>query len=472
MWAIIVLLVLLLIAMVIYPWLAIAVLLVAPVLKVAAVYYLPMFRVADPTLVACALAGVMALWTYVRRVPGSPMLHVPWPQLLCMTVIALVLILSLLWTTAPDYGARKAFRFAGIGIPYLLLPMFFVRSRKDGHRMLRMIVLVGLLVSLGMIMMPQSQLSSIRHGHGYGRGTFLGSDAIMPAVIIGLGMLVLSTMFAVPGSAPRWLRYLALLVFPFGLLAILLTGARSTLVGLALAATPLLFLAGRRGRFRAIFIVFVLLPVGTFLLLTISAVSGMITTGRWSELFHTSIMDNMATRLPHFKFCLTEWVTQPILGHGSGSFAVDLFRVDTPMYPHNILLEALYETGLTGFIALSLFLYWTLRQGLRGLRLATTPADRVLVVGPMVAVVFMLIQGLSHWDLDGGRALYLFSGLLYACVYQVRSEAADDYGHLSGYPSRKGYLGSAWADYGGPASEEQFGEGGRGRQEGEHQRGV
>jgi O-antigen ligase len=446
---IVILAALLLIAMIIYPWLSIAVLLVAPVLKVAAVYYLPMFRTADPTLVVCILAGIMALWTYARRALANPVLNVPWRQLLCMLVIAAILCVSLLWTTAPEYGARKAFRFVGIGIPYLLLPMFFVRSRRDAHRMLWMIILVGVLVSVSMMVMPRSQLTTLRYGHGYTRGTLVGSDAVMPAVIMGLGMLVLATMFVVPGSATRWLRYSALIVFPLGLLGMLLTGARSTLVGLGLAATILPFLSGKSGRFKAVFVVFVLLPLGVLLMLTSAAISEMLPMGRWTRLFGSGTIESLQSRVPHFMFCLENFWSAPLIGHGSGSFAVDLFYVDTPMWPHNILLEALYETGLVGFIAMSLFLYFLFRDGLRALRRAATPADRLLMLATTVAVVFMLVQALTHWDLDGARNLYLFSGLYCACAWQVQNEAPEGYDYQLGRQAGR-YLSagnSACVDY-------------------------
>ena len=114
-------------ALALFPWLVIPLLLIVPVIKGGAEYYIPFFQSVDLTLVTCFLAGVMALWSLIRRSRPAVPLAIPWKLLACLMVLALALAVGLAWTTAPTYGVRKAARFAGIGIPILLLPAFLIR---------------------------------------------------------------------------------------------------------------------------------------------------------------------------------------------------------------------------------------------------------------------------------------------------------------------------------------------------------
>lgn len=419
-----------------YPWISVAALLLVPVFKVAASYYVPVFRTVDLTLAACAVAGVMAVWTYLRRSEHRADLSVPWAALICMSVIALDFAMGLLWTSAPDYGLRKVVRFTGIAIPYLLLPTFFVRTKKDGHRMILMVVLVGLLVATWLTVAPRSVLSEIQYSRGYSRGTVLGSGSNIPAAITAVGMLTLLTTFVVAGSATRLLRYLALIALPLGLLAILITGSRSNMLALILAATALPFLSGRSGRGKGMFIIFGAMPAMIILAFTLSMTSEMFTVDRWFD-FASSLTTLEATgsRSSLWMFCLQNWWERPLLGHGPGSFAMDLFHVDVPMWPHNIMFEALYEAGLVGATALTLFFFFTLREGRRGLRRAVSPQDRLLVAAPFMMVIFMIIPAMTHWDIEGVRFLYLFAGLLHANVGQLdRAPTREGLG-VAAYPS-------------------------------------
>ncbi len=411
---------LLFVALLWYPWLSVAVLLAVPIVKAGAKYYVPVFQQVDLTFLACALAGAAALWNLIRRLGHGAPFAVPWKQLACLLVLGLALFVGLAWTSAPTYGLRKAYRFIGICVPYLLLPTFFVRSRKDGHAMIRMIILVGTLAAVAVIALPRSYLAQITYGSGYARGTVLGSNPIIPAVMISMGLISLLCSFVVRGSASRWLRYSGLFVLPVGVVAILKTGTRSGLLGLLVTAMVLPFLSGRRTRTKGMFVLVVAIPLalGFGFVFTQSTSSKVLE--RWSSLGQADPTQSLVeVRLDYYKFCLLNWWKRPMFGHGSGSFAVDKYGWDEPAYPHNIVLEAMYETGLVGTMGLLTFLLVTTRIGLRGLRQATTPQDRLLVLVPCVLVLMLLIQGMMHWDLDGVRLLYLFAGLLHANVTQV-----------------------------------------------------
>jgi len=83
------------------------------------------------------------------------------------------------------------------------------------------------------------------------------------------------------------------------------------------------------------------------------------------------------------------------------------------------VIEAIYETGMIGTVALLTFFWITLRQIQYGLRAARDPKDRFAVLAPTVMIFIFGLQTMVHWDLDGARFLYLFAGLLHVSVVQV-----------------------------------------------------
>src|SRR3972149_2653759 len=165
-----------------FPWLTVPMLLVVPVAKGGAEYYVPFFQSVDLTFVTCALAGAMGLWNLIRaRRPGAP-LAVPWGQFGCLLVLGSALLVGLAWTSAPTYGLRKAYRFLGIGVPFLLLPAFLVRTKEEGHRLIHGIIVTGALVAVAVVALPETYFAQIAYGRGYARGTVLGSSPVIPAV--------------------------------------------------------------------------------------------------------------------------------------------------------------------------------------------------------------------------------------------------------------------------------------------------
>jgi len=411
--------VVLLAGLIFWPWVIVGVLLLVPVVKGAAEYYVPFFQNVDLTLITCALAGVLALWNLIRSPRQGAPLSIPWTALACLVVMIFALSVGLAWTSAPVYGFRKACRLAGISIPFLILPAFLIRSRADGLNIIRVIIVTGALAALAVVFLPDTYFAQEAFGRGYARGTVWGSSPIIPASLSATAIGCLLTGFVVPGGASRFLRYLLFFVLPIGLYAIIKTGTRSSFVALVAMAALLPLFVGRGGRGKATFVILVAIPLAAIAGFILIQSSGPRLT-RWEHLTSADRTDYLVeSRGHHYMFVLQNWWKKPVLGHGSGSFAVDAFDKDEPTWPHNIILEALYEAGLVGAIALSGFLWILIRTGRRGLKAAITPPDRFLLLASFVSFLLFMMESMAHWDLDGARFLFLFSGILHAIVAQV-----------------------------------------------------
>lgn len=414
----------------VYPWVMIAALFAAPVLKLGLTNYVPFFEKVDLTGLVCALAMIMGVWTYFRRARLHRPLMLPWAMLICMGVVAASLLYGLLWTTAPHYGQIKAVRFIGISIPFLLLPSFYVRSKEDGHRMILMIILVGVALSLTMVLFTGSALTEeLRTRHWARRTTVMGTSPGVSAQFVAIGILALASAFLSKGSASRWLRYSAPILLPLGIAAILRSGSRGTLLGLLGVGAVLPFLSDKGERLKGVTLMLLLLPVALVAIFVAMAASGFSLEERWLD-FVGGGEYGIESRSNYYRFVLANWWSQPVVGHGSGSFAVDWASVDEAHFPHNIILEALYETGLVGTIALLGFFYFTARTALRGLRQipAGSPRDRLLIVAPIAMALLLFCRAMTSVDLEGMRYLYLCCGLIHANVSHLaysRRESAQ-----------------------------------------------
>lgn len=420
--------ILLLAGLILYPWIIVAVLLFVPVAKGAAEYYIPLFQSIDLTLATCLLAGVVALWNLVRAPRHGAPLALPWKAAACLMLLAFLLAVGLAWTSAPDYGFRKAARFAGIGIPFLLLPAFLIRSRREALRVIRIVIITGAVTALAVLFLPDTYFAQESYGRGYARGTVWGSSPIIPASLSATAIICVITGFVVGGGASKWFRYSALIVLPVGLFAILKTGTRSSFFALVATAVLIPLFVGRGGRGKAAFVILIAIPLAAFagFLMIESSVGPRLT--RWEDLTAADRTEMLVEgRSQHYMYVLQNWWRRPILGRGSGSFAVDAFDQDVPAWPHNIILEALYETGIVGTVALLGFFWVTIRAGRRGLKFAATPTDRFLVLASFVTFLLFLMESMAHWDIDGARFLYLFAGIVHAVVAQVAFQPAVGY---------------------------------------------
>jgi O-antigen ligase len=412
----------------IYPWLSIAMLLLAPIMKPGMEFYVPVLRTVDLTVLVCALSGTAGIAAYLRRGDSGSRLSLPWAQLSCMLVLGAAMLVGLFWTTGPDYGGQKTVSFMGIGIPFLLLPAFLVRSEKDAMRTITTVIVVGTLAAVAMIINPTSEVAALRFGRGYGRGTLFGSDANTPAIIISTGVLAYATVFVVKAGVSKAIARLALIALPLGLVAVLVSGSRASMLGLIGGGMMLPLLAGRGGRGKGVFIFSILIPATLLVVMLFFAGLPGIGGDRWRHFFSlaqdpTGETSLAGTRSVHFAFCLQNAWDQPFMGHGPGSFGVDCFQLTSPLWPHNIVLEALYENGLIGMVALLMFLLVTARIGVRGLRLTRSGQERMLVVVPIIMFIFMMVPGLTHWSLEGIRLLYLYAGLVHAVSVQIAAVA-------------------------------------------------
>lgn len=400
-----------------YPWLCISLLFWTPVIKYGAYSKIPFFRVVDLTMFVCVMAGIFGLRLHFRNKKHGLVSEFPTAMIVCILIITFILGFSLMWTTAPDFGQMKFMRVLLIGIPFLILPSLYITTEDDAKYILLSFVILAIITAFVMVFFPSHEIANDHYGGGgnYGRRTFMGSDPNSAALTVTCGVLILLASF-MSSYAKTIHKITGLILFPLGILAVLLSGSRGTMLGLVLAifTIPLqskskiktFLLLSLVGTISITILVFVIMPL----------FMGEIPIDRWLN-FADQVKggDTSSNRLPAWVFCWENaWDGMVVFGHGSGSYAMDYLKKDIPYWPHSIFFECLYETGIIGATAISFFFFYVIKTILQGMKFSQDTLDRYILMATTMCTIPMCLFSLIQWSLDGSRFLFLFSGILFS----------------------------------------------------------
>lgn len=327
-------------------------------------------------------------------------------------VAALFLLLTacllggLLYTQSRQYGFDKALRFifltgwAFFGSALLILDFLSLRRFSWA------------LVTISTVM----AIDAIPSHPGVGQVGFVtafGSNYLALARASGLGLLA-NVVFLLPIERRPLVRLLLWIVAALQLWAALSAGGRGPV--LALVLSFLLFFALSVRGFPRLRIDHFALRLGVlafFATIILAMVSRELfpTLVLRGEILLTEGGTSFLTRLDLYRAALDQWATSPILGGGTGQFAVAVMGADERLYPHNIVLELGAENGLIGVLAFAIMIGIAFREGLtrlhNGGRFAKTVGRYLLV-----ASCFSLLNAMVSGDINDNRILFAFLGLL------------------------------------------------------------
>ncbi len=302
--------------------------------------------------------------------------------------LAILVLAGVVNSLAPAYGVEKAIRFASLGSLTVIAGVTLVRGIDSVRRIAWSIL--GLGVSMGTAAIVLGGNPAVG-----GRYTAFGSDTIALGRATAYG-LVVALVALLHERKHMWWSFPAIVVCAVALLG---SGSRGPLLGLALVLVALLVVRIATGRAMPILLA---LFVALALLGTVLG-SGLIPQ-RSLDRIETRISFDARTADPTRVMLYTQalelWKRQPVFGTGTGSF--DSFGTGYD-YPHNIVLEVGSENGivgvgmLLGFIGLSLA-----TVAVRAIREGTFEAEVLLALG-----VLGFANALVSSDINGHRIMYL-----------------------------------------------------------------
>ena len=400
-----------------YPQVSLALFLMAGLLKSLLMFKFGFFRVVDITVLCAILLLVAMVYSFVKS--GGRLKDIISLPLGLYLLLAVLLLLGTQYTSAPNYGLQKSSRFATLGLIAFLAPIFFAHNTREIKLMIWILFIVGIVFCMGTIIAPQAavllQVSETR-------ARFLETNALSTAVQIGVASII-AFIFAIMVHTPKSLRMASLALIPVMIAAMIITGSRGPFLGMVFTWLIAFFVC-RKGTSKAWGPVITTIILIAMIVLFIRLPEAFTTriSNMWKGTYEAERAGRTRTEL--FSWVIPRISERPILGHGTGAYAVDRGGLDIAAYPHNIILELLYEVGLVGAAIGSLFLWLIFRrwkQAAKFIHLHELDIGTFQIVHIAgLLFLFTLLQAMKSSDIDGNRIMFFCAGLVVATFSAVR----------------------------------------------------
>jgi O-antigen ligase len=364
--------------------------------------------VGDLTLVMLLGLLIGILWRTLRHVGRMERDALPelfrgqWLVILAYGLFAGAVLASYAYTNAPNYGGAKLLRFLLIGTLFLYSGIVLVRDEEGFRRIALLFVLAACVTSCQMIF----------HLEHRAVGTETDITRIGAGWLLGMGILLLLGYPIVRNS--RWYLWCVIVALPLLSAGLVASASRGPMVALALALVLTMFWFAKK-QFATIRVWVGLLLVGSCVasFFYLRHVDPDKYNAKLSEMVELSsghsAQGSGAKRLDFYSRTVAAIPENLWLGQGIGSWSVFYYGRDTRDYPHNLLLETMFEEGVVGASLLLLFIS-LLAIAIRRMLIATDFQYGVLAGLLVYCVSVSMFSG----DLDDNRILWLWAGIILA----------------------------------------------------------
>jgi hypothetical protein len=262
-------------------------------------------------------------------------------------VFVAFLLVSLIWSGAPNYGTSKIIGFVGLSV----IPIFFVKwfYGDKAERLWRVIGITAIITLAGIVilLLISKEVGSFVPNTFWYQRRIIVNDVYGISIFGFVDLLSIGFVcaFALFIQNKNWiLKTLWLTIVLGAFWGLLVLGERAQILGsLAGMACIIWFRFRNSPKWYVVWIpiVFVFLLMLTF-------------SFRFS---YSGLFNDPSTlgRLNHYSDAIKLIVESPILGTGTGGFAIKTLGVDERYFVHNVFLEVLVENGIIG---LAVFLGW------------------------------------------------------------------------------------------------------------------
>ena len=415
-------LIILLLATFKYPPLSLAFFLMTPFFKASLMLKFPFFRKVDYTVLCAVLTLIAMGYSFLKR-KGQLKGIVNFPLLMYL-FLAVLLLFGVTYTTAPHYGLVKSSRFATLGLVAFLAPVVFANSMKEIKLMIWIVIIGGVVLAVGTLIEPHA---SVLRESAPERATFLESDPLSTAAAMGAATIACS-LFATMVHTSRRLKIVSVAAIPLLLGVMITTGSRGPFIGILLTWLVAIFICYKQMS-KVWFPLFVI--AGAIALSMLFVKLPEISTERIARIWRSGyeLKSASQSRMEMFIWAASRFIEQPVLGHGTGAFAVDRGGIDERKYPHNIILELLYEQGVVGAAVLCAFLWLIFRRWRQAANLVKSYLLTPEIYGAVhlagLLFLFTFTQAMKSGDVDGNRIMFFYAGLVIA-AFNVTQRMAEE----------------------------------------------
>lgn len=375
---------------------------------ISAIYEVPLIRSAPAVL--------LAFYFVVRILAhGLPARILAWHWVLLAWVC--LLAAGILYTRSPEYAAWKTVIVALYWVALAIAFSCTFTRRESARWFLGGMLIGGALYTVLVLVYAGSPLAIARNLNLFFRLKLGLQNPIYVARTMGLSVLV--ALWFCTGRAHGAARFAAAAAIPVPLVYMVLTGSKGP--ALALGAGAAVFM-GIRVRRR--------LAVIPAVAVVLTAVAVLARTP-WLRSGNLRLLDlgvlSLQRRLASWHLALDGFSRSSFLGmlfgNGTGDFSHLDLGVDVRQYPHNILLESLYENGLFGaalLVAALLLPILVLRDPEVASRLRADADFRNVVSVGLAILVFAIVNAQFTGDLATNTWIPIAGALLVSLRQSAR----------------------------------------------------
>lgn len=333
----------------------------------------------------------------------------------------------------PWHAEQTFLLVAGLGVLFTTAPRLLPTAIDLRRALSALTALAALIILLGFLQYFFAERIGLEFYLGPDRriGSTLGSPAFLGGFLALLCPLLLGLVPVTRGPA----RVLTVFVLVGGLVALLLTRSRSSIISLAVALALFAALRAKPAARRRVLI-------GALLAGAAAALVLLLTPGTADTLLALADArpgSTLSRRLYFWEAGIRAFLAQPWWGHGAGSFEQVVTGFRSPDYwtvgsedivphAHNELIEIAVELGVPGLLLAGL-LVWTIAcSGLQGMRTGD-PWTRSVSAGLLSGLTALAVDNLANVSLRQppvAAVAALFAGFL--CSPAVSGHLAV--GHL------------------------------------------
>ena len=320
-------------------------------------------------------------------------------------IFVLYAAMSLCWTSSSIYAQEKALYISTL-VFWALLGTSLIISQEYARvrKFFILLCVFSIWVAVESIIFyvsngPSSFITAMGFGGSY---VNLGRT-------IGLGVIIVLN-YSLFSSRSNHIKLLQLLISVFLLFILLILGGRGPLLATVLPCIILgVFEADKilKPKYIILFLIIIGLLSG-FVYYLYSTGNVVKTLVRFQALLEPGFGGSVGTRMIYYSYVFSSWIENPIFGHGIGSWSTLLGVGDFRIYPHDIILEILFELGLVGLISFFFMIYYALNVFIK--RASRGPLLFKSIVMMMFANAF--INALVSGDIPSNRVLFAMTGLL------------------------------------------------------------
>jgi hypothetical protein len=349
-------------------------------------------------LTAAGLVAAMA----VRAAKSDGIIPFPPAAVLAVALAGLV-VLSVLWSPAPDLGLDKALRFETFTMLAFFAPLVLVRTRADLQRLMLFVVAGSLAIALTAV--PGSAPNQPLTIAG-------GTSEIELALYATSGLVAAVGYLMLVGRSP--LRFLWLVPAVFLAKTVIDAGSRGVLLGTGAALLTIGIRAIARSRVKVVPIA--VLVAGTVALIVVASGLSGPAAAKYQGLFG----GNQAAAVGKRNFLIQDGIDLALsypMGRGASGYQYEtLFQ-----YPHNAFVEVAGEQGIIGLALLLALMVAAFRSSLRARGGPMSP-EAILAGGLLIVLVAdaMVSQTFTQF-----RELWFAMGLALAVPWIAPNEGAQ-----------------------------------------------